>query len=203
MAYDAAFFEAYRKYLTEARVRKNHDRIFRDWFERLSPSLLKAVDLGCGSGEFYQHGHSTDYVGIDKEPRIAQGDTVYTKVKTIVADYCDLSAWVPQLPFKPNVFVSLFSVEPMLDPGSRYGLYTRLFNELPSLQFGLAAGFYYDNKPNEDTVGETGGILSHQTIEPMGMFNVPGVDEERLYVRTPSEMFGPGVVEVWKFFTRR
>jgi SAM-dependent methyltransferase len=204
MAYDTAFFEAYRKYLTEQTVRNNHDRVFRDWFKQLSPHHLSVVDLGCGTGEFYQHGHSTDYVGIDREPRIIdEAWYPHAAVKTIAADYLDVSAWKPQLPFKPNCFVSLFSIEPVLRPGCRYDLYTSLFGELPSLQFGMAAGFYYDDKTGEETVGETGGIVSYQTIEPLGMFNVPGVDEERLVLRTPSAMFGDHVVEVWKFFTRR
>ena len=195
MAYDAAFFKAYLDYLAEPQVRKNHDRIFRAWFERLSPTLLKTVDLGCGTGEFFEHGYSSEYVGIDVIPRVDR------QAQCIAANYLDVPTWKPQLTFQPNCFVSLFSAEPMLPPNERYRFYARMFNEFPSLKFGMSAGFYYDDRAQLDVVGETGGITSHQTIEPLGAFNIPDVDEERLVLRTPSKMFGPGVVEVWKFFT--
>jgi SAM-dependent methyltransferase len=198
MGYNAAFFEAYRKYLVEPTVRKNHNRVFREWFDRTAPYLISVVDLGCGTGEFYQHGHCTEYVGVDIEPRIEDH-----RAQTVAASYVLDHAWTSQLPFEPNAFVSLFSIEPVLDAASRYVVYDRLFRELPTLRFGLSAGFYYANRADKLHVIEAEGIISNQTIDQLGVFPTDGYDEERLVMRTPSAMFGPDVVEVWKFFTRK
>lgn len=201
MACDAAFFTAYNEYLVEPGVRANHDRVFKDWLKRTDPAIFNVVDLGCGAGEFFRHGYWWHYLGIDKQPRFppVPGQTV-----TFAADYLDIDHWVAKMKFKPNAFVSLFSVELVMAPAARYDFYSRLFDAIPTLKYGLSAGFYYTHCAHQPSVTEAGDIVSHQTIELLGEpnCNVPGVSEERLVFRNPSNMFGQNVVEVWKYFTR-
>jgi len=203
MAYDEAFFTAYRAYLQETLVRKNHRRAFDHLIGLMTDGPIdyapRVVDLGCGTGEFYERGYHRDYVGIDLNPRIA-----WQGAKVIKASSVDVDAWSKQLPFEPNTFVSVFSIEPMRGAYYRYELYDRLFRELPSLQFGMSAGFYYDNERMGDRkVSEAGGIVSWQTNQLLGKDGDRSLyNEEWLTMRTPSQMFGPDVVEVWKFFSR-
>lgn len=198
MAYDDAFFERYAEYMLEPTVRRNHNRVF-DLLDRLNDDIISwrsnVVDLGCGLGEFQQYGHRySGYCGVDLYPRLKSASFV------LKADYLGLT-FLKELPFSPDVFVSMFSVEPICSPGMRNGYYVNLFRNCPTLRLGLSAGFYYSSKKDETRVGETGGIMSYQTndeIEPNDVY-----DEMRITMRTPSKMFGPDVVEVFKIMRRK
>jgi hypothetical protein len=206
VAYDIEFFAQYAKYLKEPIVRHNHNQVFR-WFYNMSEPLVRVagtpkffnhsvIDLGCGLNEFGQYGISSYYVGVDLAP--SRIDNTFMHVQ---ADYTkDENLW-SKLPYKPNTFVSLFSAECCLNVQDRYALYRRLFAN-PDIKCGLSSGFYYKSKRHEETVGETGGIQSFQTIDDIGSDVVLDVQEVRLIMETPSKMFGPDVVEVWKVFLR-
>jgi len=197
MAYDPEFFRLYAQYLLEPRVRENHDGIFRffDQPDRETVDLMDVLDLGCGMGEFRTYGHYRRYVGVD---RVNHGFVE----PSVEADYTDLS-FLERLPFAPEAFISLFSIEACLPAEERYVIYEGLFEKLPSVQVALVSGFYYESKRDRPTVGETGGIVSHQSIENLYDVESELFDEVRILTRTPSAMFGPDVVEVWKVLTRR
>jgi len=202
MAYDDAFFEAYRRYLDEPIVRDQHDHVFQT-FRRFVGDAPRVVDIGCGAGEFFHDGSWWSYVGIDKTPRIVKQPCVGVEPRTISADYRDVDSWASKIDDKPEAFVSLFSIEPTLNVPRRYALYEELFDKIPSLKWGLSAGFYYSDRIDAEWVEEVGGIVSYQTVEPRSKrLVVKGVSEERLVLRVPSKLFGPDVVEVWKFFQR-
>ena len=194
MAYDSGFFQAYDRYLHEDVVRENHGDMFA-LFDRLCvASAKRVVDLGCGIGEYFRWGRFFSYIGIDKQNHGHPG-------QVIQGDYLD-PATFRSLPWAPTAFVSLFSVEPMLPAAKRYELYSRLFAENPQLKCGLVSGFFYTTRTHLEIVGETGGIQSYQTLEHIDEFKIPGVHEERIVTNTPSVMFGPDVMEVWKIFAR-
>ncbi len=195
MAYNKDFYQLYKNYLKEPTVRKNHDYIFGCFGNIPGQNGLRVMDLGCGLGEYHIFGRYTDYVGID----LNNTGEIHNFMS---ADYHDLG-FVSELSFEPNAFVSLFSIECCNPAETKYALYNKLFEALPSLQFGLAGGFFYENKRGQETVGETGGIVSWQTIEDQSRFISPRFSEFRAHIYTPSEMFGKDVVEVWKFLIRR
>ncbi len=62
---------------------------------------------------------------------------------------------------------------------------------------------FYESKRDLETVGETGGIVSHQTIEDPAKYISEAFSEFRIHMRTPSRMFGEDVIEVWKILSRR
>lgn len=193
MAYDQKFFRMYAAYLREPVVRRNHDKVFR-MFRAFDTDSLVFADLGCGIGEFRKFGHYAKYVGVDHHdtgdiPDFVEAD--YTKPDLI-----------EKLPFRPDAFVSLFSIEACLPASERYAIYSRMFSEIPGMKCALVSGFYYESKRHDATVSEKGGIVSHQTIEDLPDDDLP-FDECRVLMRTPSRMFGQDVVEVWKFLTRR
>ena len=153
------------------------------------------VDLGCALGEYSRYGSYDRYVGVDIN------DT--GRVKPFVkADYTDLG-FVHRLPFMPNAFVSLFSIEPMFPPRERYALYNALFERVPSIEYALVGGFFYDGRRMQEMVTETGGLMSYQTIEDPSEYRSKNFSERRIYLYTPSQMFGRDVVEVWKILARR
>ena len=196
MAYDEKFYEMYRKYLMEKTVRASHGRVFEYFRTFTRQNLLYVVDLGCGLGEYYIFGPYIDYVGIDLNNDI--GDTKYF----VLADYHDLG-FVERLPFRPNVFVSLFSIACCHPAAEEYALYENIFAEVPTIEYGLVGGFFYENKRDLETIGETGGLISYQTIEDPSKHISERFDEFRLHMRTPSKMFGKDVIEVWKILSRR
>ena len=194
MGYDAEFYRMYQAYLQEAAVRANHDRVF-DCFRRFTqPTPMFVVDLGCGLGEYSLYGHYATYVGVD----INNTGQVRNFVQT---DYHDFG-FVNLLPFVPTVFVSLFSIECCHPAEEKYALYERIFTEIPSIRHGLVGGFFYEGRRSLETVGETGGIVSYQTIEDPSRYISPTFSEYRVHMRTPSQMFGDDVIEVWKFLSR-
>lgn len=205
MAYDEAFFEQYKKYLQEPTVRRSHDLAFGMFNRFLGGEWQHYVDLGCGTAEFWNYylwKLGDYYCGIDTEIRVDESMPKSSHMSLVQADYRMPRVAVYKPPYRPTAFVSLFSIEPVLDVAARYELYCQLFEENPALKFGLSAGFYYESKRDQETVGETGGIVSYQTIDELGANKIPGVEEIRLVLQTPSEMFGPDVVEVWKMFRR-
>ena len=195
MAYDENFYRMYQEYLREPVVRANHSRMFAKLAQFL-PGKLRVMDLGCGSGEYPTFdGHHYRYVGVDL---INTGQLQ----DFIQADYIKENL-TDKLPFKPNAFLSLFSIECCHPVDARYALYEKLFAEHPSLELGAASGFFYESKRHQPTVSETGDIVSYQTIEDPAQYISPTFDEARIHMRTPSKMFGPDVIEVWKFLFRK
>src|SRR3989344_2270053 len=193
MAYDKSFYEMYADYLTEKSVRASHDFIFRQFLE-IAGSNLHVIDLGCGLGEYFQYGSFTRYVGVDKN-NLGDG------FRLIKEDYYDLDKVKDGLSLYlvvPNILVSLFSIECFYSVPDKYAFYERIFKEFPSIEFGLVSGFFYESKRNQETVGEAGGIVSHQTIEDPSLYISEVFTESRLHLKTPSKMFGPDVIEVWK-----
>ena len=198
MPYDDKFFEAYREYLKEPLVRTVHDSMFRVLEKHLAPLWPRVLDLGCGVGEFANFynckcelngGHA--YFGVDLQSHGSHCSAV--------ADY---TKELPSLPFNPNCFISLFSVECCLDANSKYGLYNRAFKDLPSVSCALVSGFYYRSRASFERVQEVGGIESYQTIEQAIQHPSSVFSEFRNTVAVPSKMFGDDVVEVWKLLVR-
>lgn len=192
MPYDKDFFQRYEAYLEEPTVRTNHNHAFAR-FREISGGSLRVIDLGCGLGEFCLYGIYVDYLGIDLNP--PNSGRAYRAG--------DWRLGIPKgLPFVPNAFVSLFSIEPFLPAEERYALYTKIFAENPKIRYGLSAGFYYLSQSDEEQVIETGGIVSYQSISTIGQHPTHGFHEERAFIHTPSTMFGDDVMEVWKTFVR-
>ncbi len=196
MPYDEIFYQRYREYLKEGVVRKNHDRMFELLPLLALPNELRVIDLGCGTGEYitYDQRHAL-YAGVDL-------NNTGNVAPFIQRDYCALD-FAPLVPFTPNAFVSLFSIECSYPPEAKYGLYSRIFSAFPHLRCGLSAGFYYESRRDQPTVTEAGEIESYQTIEKSPVDDSYLFRESRILLRTPSEMFGQDVVEVWKFFVRK
>lgn len=192
MGYDAEFFADYKKYLREPRVRRSHDRAF-NWFNDNCPHA-SVVDFGCGLGEFYRFARPHWYIGFDQMVR----DVDFPSAEL---DYLR-DDWQKYLFFTPNVFVSLFSVEAFLPVSERYAFYAKTFRENPTITCGLVSGFFYRDRRDQETVGESGGIVSYQTREAPGDHPCEGFEEQWLVLGTPSTMFGESVVEVWKLFFR-
>jgi len=198
MAYDKAFYEKYLRYLAEPAVRKSHDFAFRMFRRAVGPDFaLKVIDLGCGTGEYERHGPHTQYVGID------ENESGYVQ-SFLQADYADPGT-AARLPFEPNAFVSLFSIEPFFAAGERYALYERLFARYPKCRFALVSGFYYQRRAGADMVTEKLGgseVVSYQTIEDPSTVMSSAFTELRMLLPTPSS-FGDDVVEVWKILLRQ
>ena len=194
MPYDENFYKLYKNYLKEPVVRKNHDFVFGCFKKLAGRSNLSIIDLGCGLGEYQTRGQYTDYVGIDLNNT--------GKIRNFVsADYHKLN-FAKKLPFKPNAFVSLFSIECCNPAKEKYTLYNKIFKAMPSIKYGLVGGFFYESKRNQEAVEEAGENISYQTIEDPSCYISRVFNELRLHIYTPSTMFGQDVVEVWKIFMR-
>lgn len=194
MAYDAEFYKMYQAYLKEEAVRANHDNVFECFRNFTKPTPLLVADLGCGLGEYSLHGHYIEYAGVD----LNNAGQVRNFVQ---ADYHSLD-FVHFLPFVPTAFVSLFSIECCHSIEDKYALYEKIFKNIPSIQHGLIGGFFYESKRGLETVGETGGIISYQTIEDPSRYISKTFSEYRIHMHTPSQMFGKDVIEVWKILNR-
>ena len=194
MAYDESFYRLYLDYLKEKTVRRSHNRAFEAFQKFTRPDSMLVMDIGCGLGEYSMHGHYADYAGIDLN-NVGQ-------IKSFVqADYHDFG-FVDELPFRPTAFVSLFSIECCHSAERKYALYERIFTDIPSIKYGLVGGFFYESKREFETVGETGGIISYQTIEDPSHYISGTFLELRVHLQTPSKMFGKDVIEVWKILSR-
>ena len=202
MPYDAKFYETYQEYLKEPTVRKNHDNVFKLFAHLMFTDAPHVIDLGCGTGEYltYDFCHA-EYCGIDFNN--ASG---FIHPYFIQADYKTLN-FMDQVPFRPNAFISLFSTELFLSDRAKYTFYERIFRELPCIRFGMVSGFFYESKRRKKILKELEGtdkeITSRQTIEHPSRYISDYFTEMRIHMHTPSQMFGPDVVEVWKIFVRK
>lgn len=209
MGYDGDFYVRYAQYLLEDRVRDKHD-VFLDMWGTLSDGEL-VVDLGCGASQEYRHhGPGYWYVGYDvnAEPEEEIFDRKPMR-RVMRADYRSLGfvdvlneLKTPRLPAS-EAFVSLFSSECTADAATNQELYERLFLQVPTLQRGLVAGFYYMGRRDQNPLEETGGITSWQTVASIEESRSDVYDEVRMVSAVPSTMFGEDVVEVWRILTRR
>lgn len=199
MSYNQEFFEQYKNYLLEPRVRNTHNLMFRV-FEDAMPQWkypFNVIDFGCGQCcEYMHYGHYSGYAGLDLNPPAGP--------RMFLCDYTKASAdtlkGFSHQPF--SAFVSLFSTECCLHPVDKYAFYRRMFREL-DIKMALVSGFYYKNRIEQEQVEETGGILSYQTIEDQRDYECPEFIEMRSFVPVPSKMFGPDVVEVWKMLVSK
>lgn len=196
MPYDANFYRMYRQYLQERTVRINHDYVFSLFASLLLPDSPRVMDLGCGIGEYatYDTRHAA-YVGVDL-------NNTGLVAPFLQANYLKLD-FVNLLPFSPNAFTSLFSIECCHTAEKRYGFYNSIFLSCPSVKCGLVGGFFYESRRNQETVSEAGGIISYQTIEDPSLYISDFFTELRIHLHTPSKMFGDDVVEVWKLLVRK
>jgi hypothetical protein len=200
MGYDPDFYKTYRAYLEEKIVRENHDNVFRHFSGFTWPKALDVIDLGCGLREYAAYGDLRSYVGVDLN------DAGWLKYRSGAqfrnADYRDVPS-LKRMPGAPNAFISLFSTECCMSANDKYAFYESIFVTIPSVRYGLVGGFFYESRRDHETVGETGGIVSYQSIEDPSRYISPIFSEFRAHMYTPSEMFGDDVVEVWKIFCRR
>ena len=196
MPYDENFYRRYREYLQEPIVRGNHDHVFSLFASLLLPDSPRVVDLGCGIGEYrtYDRSHA-EYVGIDLN------DTG-SVTPFIQADYLRLG-FADLLPFPPNAFISLFSIDCCHTAEKKYDLYNRIFSAFPAVKCGLIGGFFYESRRGQETVSEAEEIVSYQTIEDPSLYISDLFTELRIHLRTPSKMFGDDVIEVWKLLVRK
>jgi hypothetical protein len=206
MSYDKEFFDKYIKYRQEPTVRAAHDYIF-DLFKKIVQSRgyeeMNVVDLGCGTCEYFDHNNIDRYVGMDIEPQTWDDcDTFAGDFKTMHGG--PLSDLIrKKYKFDPNIFVSLFATEVCLSADDKYKLYDKMFGGLSNpMAYGLVSGFYYKGKENQETVTETGGIVSYQTIEDQKKYWSSLYVELRTCIEVPSKMFGEDVIEVWKILIR-
>lgn len=154
------------------------------------------VDLGCGIGEYATYNlHHAAYVGVDL-------NNTGSAAPFLQADYLKLD-FVNLLPFSPNAFISLFSIECCHAAEKKYNLYNRIFSTLPAIRCGLVGGFFYESRRSKEIVSEAGEIVSYQTIEDPSLHISDLFTELRFHLRTPSQMFGNDVIEVWKLLIRK
>ena len=208
MGYDNEFYNLYASYLEEPIVRANHQKafeIFESYLWRYEDYTY--LDLGCGLSEirkYWLNGAGYDeYVGVDREA-IVDPKSANSPYRRIVQDYLDLDLLISNLNgFVPSTVVSLFSVEACYPANFKYEFYHKVFAAFPEVERALVSGFYYDSKRDQETVEEAGGLVSYQTIESMYDYSSAVFDEVRIQMKTPSKLFGPDVVEVWKILTRK
>jgi hypothetical protein len=206
---DDAFWDQYGDYLAEARSRHWGMLHMSPLFRGASnyARAFRAIDLGCG-----QYASAADLLGTDLEyywgidqrqpgGRHVKGDGMrFIEANYRDMDFKDLALEVER--FRGElVFVSLFSAEATAGEEGNRLLYEKVFREFDCL-WGVTAGFYYRGKVDQEVIDETGGIQSYQTLpglpEPSDVYH-----EVRLEVDAPSKMFGPDVVEVWRFLYNR
>ncbi len=201
--YDGDFYKNYERYLLEPGVRKAH------WFPfsiaKLESAFDDVVDLGCGLQEFKRYVEPRRYIGVDAVHPDADIKSDFRHCSTVneIVDFCAERDSLHKL--GPRAFVSLFSSEITACEEVNYALYRRLFKDLPSVRQALVSGFYYDYRKTREIVEEVPGLFSYQSIDPIetsierahGRFT-----EKRIVIPCPSEMFGEGVIEVWKFFEK-
>ncbi len=196
MSYDLDFYALYADYLREPRVRAVHDRVL-SLLVPAHPALRRVVDMGCGRGnEYLHHARPDAYIGIDVNALPGTGPVL------LAEDYRD-PARVNDIAKAHGIggAVSLFSVECTAPWQANLAFYEGLFSG-GGIDVVLTAGFYYEHAASAETVGEAGGIVSYQSIQPLEMVRSDVFDEARLALPCPSSLFGEDVVEVWKVLTR-
>ncbi len=198
MGYNLDFYNAYKSYLDEPKVRKAHDWIFN--IASLNPNFRNVVDFGCGMfNEFFVHAKPRKYVGIDVQI-LSQED----ERRLIQADYRHIHDLMGLIfPALPTAFVSLFSTEITAPLKENYVFYEKVFKDVHSITSGLVSGFYYVSKKDQNPIEETGGIVSYQALENIDYVPSEVFSEKRIILPVPSKMFGLDVFEVWKFFDRK
>lgn len=194
MPYDEAFFDAYRSELATDPIRRIHNEMFGTFID-LCFGNQYILDLGCGTCEFYKYTRHErkikQYHGIDLNHREPDSSVTLGSYKSFPI-HC---------PFKPTAFISVFSTELTMTVEKRYAFYKQMFAEFPTINYGMVSGFYYLDTPDDEVV-ESHGLLSYQTIEDAKNVRNDVFRELRAYVHAPSKIFGPYVIEVWKFFMR-
>lgn len=194
MSYNQEFFEKYKNYLKETKVRHVHNHMFMI-YKSLLP-ILNIVDFGCGQCcEFIYRCGCNNYFGFDFNPPDSK--------MTYACDYTKISKEdiLKKVTFPINGFVSLFSTECCLSVEQKYHFYRKIFQE-HDIKVALVSGFYYKDKIKDEQVTETNGILSYQSIEDQKFYKCDEFIELRTYIDVPSELFGVQVVEVWKFLIK-
>lgn len=194
--YDKQWYEPYAEYLQEKSVRVAHDKIlklFRTLLYDEYGQYVNVVDLGCGLCEYAEYGLWQRYCGIDKNkvgrwPEINAGGY---SCQTVEDDYLRPDIIREVCPFDPDVFVSLFSTELYLP--DKYTFYQQLFQDNPSIKYGLVSGSFSVEKQKHNFNPTT----EDQLVSLNNSF-----DEWRIYLRVNSIMFGDEI-EVWKIFTRK
>jgi len=189
--YNPDFYDGYLAYLGEPEVRRQHDHMFAEFVQQMHPFKPRAIDLGCGMGEYHRYAYYEEYFGTDLN---ARGPWC-----SFAGNYKFLSFWPP---FEPNAFVSLFSTECCLNAEDKYDLYRRVFEKFPTIDYGLVSGVFYRGKEDRESIDAAPGIISFQTIERAGDHVMPSVTEWRCNIDVSSRFFG-NEVEVWKIFKRR
>jgi hypothetical protein len=193
----------YKAYLQEPIVRAAHDEVLA--IAKLNSNFDSVVDFGCGQfNEFAVHGKPGSYLGVD-----INAEPEETPFDVITADYRKAGNLLTLIGSRdlvginsPTAFVSLFSTEITAPVEENYTFYERIFSEIPAIQSGLVAGFFYESKMDQNPVEEAGGIQSYQTLEAEEDVLSDVFSEKRIVLPVPS-MFGSDVIEVWKFFERR
>ena len=194
---DESFWDSYGDYLKESQAR--HLVMVR--YAPRNAITNRLLDLGCGQfASALGMVHPAKYWGLDQfnpGSRLS-GDELVANDEFIEMNYREV------LPTRVNLtaFVSLFSAEATAPAAVNHALYAKLFKTYTHLEVGLVAGFYYRSQPGEAVVEETGGIKSYQTLPELPESNSV-YSEVRALVDAPSKMFGPDVVEVWRYLTRK
>lgn len=195
--YSSLFYNSYKEYLAEPRVRERHDEMFAMFREFYGRELehFDVLDLGCGLGEF--RSIPDEYYGVDKHG--------YNPGTNLVCDYNQRLPTIEdhELWFEPNAVYSGFSIERCNSKEDAYALYERIFNTYPSVKFIFTSGFYYTDRKDCEVVKEAGGIKSYQTLDCPEDVDSDLFTETRITMKAPSNMFGENVVEVWKVLKRK
>lgn len=196
------FWEQYKKYVDESLY--VHKKIC---FSLLSFCDLSTyhftysnlLDFGCGK---CQEARLTiapkQYFGIDE---LFEPSEVVVGAKINYRKEFDLIK--KHITFDPNIFSSLFSIEPTATTLENRILYEKIFHEFPNIKCGVVSGFYYGNMRHQKSVAEKGGIISYQSIDDLADIKSEVYDEIRMIVPNPSKMFGKDVIEVWKLLIRK
>lgn len=188
---DDGFWAAYEAYVNE-----NIDRHAKA-IQKLGWFFAPVLDLGCGrvmEGRqlLVRNRAGVSYRGVDVDP-VERKDVLAADYRTELGT---VATWLEAQEFLPATVLSMFSAEVSGNAKANAELYANVFATFPSVERIISAGFYYESRKTELTVGEVGGLTSFQTIGPL----LPG--EYRLLERGPSTLFGADVVEVWRLLRR-
>jgi hypothetical protein len=192
------FYELYKSYLAEERVRTVHDAVLQAAMGH--PALQRVVDLGCGQGnEFFHYGQPALYVGLDQNAApLHEAHRIRWK-----ADYRDVH-FIQEIvgTYDLTAAVSLFSTELTWPPTANQRYYEELFGQT-RIQAIFVAGGYAEHAEGEETILEAGNLVSYQTFGGFaGLAPTSVFDETRICVACPSTMFGEDIIEVYRLLQR-